>query len=242
MKEKIYTIPINDAFDLDTECPVCVFEKKEEQERIEYTLGASMMEPDARIFTNERGFCHRHTSMLFKCENKLSLALVLKTHIDDLLKDFDGACELASSECRKSGLFNKSKDYPIEELENKIASRANSCAVCEQLGDIMDKFIENILYLYESEPDFKTKFLSSKGFCLNHYLMLVSKAKKCLKGATLKDFCINLSQLEKANFSRLSEEIDWFTKKFDYRYAKEDWKTSRDAVPRGCEKIGSYVD
>ena len=82
MKEKIYTIPINDAFDIDCECPVCEFENQQEKQRIEYTLGASMMEPDSRIFTNKLGFCKHHTSMLLKCENKLSFALVLKTHIE----------------------------------------------------------------------------------------------------------------------------------------------------------------
>ena len=78
MKEKIYTIPINDAFDKDSECPVCEFEKEQELLKIEYTLGASMMEPDERIFTNERGFCEKHTGMLIKQDNKLSFALVLK--------------------------------------------------------------------------------------------------------------------------------------------------------------------
>ena len=242
MKEKIYTIPINDAFDMDTECAICEFEKKEENEYVEYTLGASMMEPDARIFTNERGFCQRHTSMLFNCENKLSLALVLKTHVDDLLKTFDQVRDMALSDKKKTSFFSKATDYPADDIAEKISSRANSCAVCERLDDIMDKFLSNVLYLYDKDPDFKTKFLSSKGFCLKHYSLLLKKAKDDLKGETLKDFCVNLSNLQKANFSRLSEDIDWFTKKFDYRYANEGWKTSRDAVPRGCNKVGSFVD
>ena len=241
MKEKIYTIPINDAFDMDTECALCEFLKKEEQERIEYILGASMMEPDARIFTNENGFCQRHTSMLFKCENKLCLALVLKTHTDELIKSFDKVCTLSEEEGKKS-VFSKGKAYPIDEMENIVSNRSKSCACCKSLEDITDKFVENILYLYEKEPDFKNKFNSSKGFCLNHYALLLTKAKKHMKGDSLKDFCVNLAKIQKENFERLSDEIDWFTKKFDYRYANEDWKTSRDAVLRGCEKIGSYIN
>ena len=242
MAEKIYTIPINDAFDMDTECAICEFQKKEERECIEYTLGASMMEPDARIFTNERGFCHRHISMLFKSENKLSLALVLKTHIDDLLSTFEETCSLAASENQKNGLFSKQKEYPINNIEEKISQRAHKCAVCERVDNIMDKFLENILCLYSKDNDFKTKFLNSKGFCLNHYSYLLKMAKKAYRGNTLKDFCINLSNLQKNNFLRLGDEIDWFTKKFDYRYANEDWKTSRDAVPRGCTKVGGYIE
>ena len=47
MKEKIYTIPINDAFDKNCECAVCAFMREEEKKLIDYTVGASMMEPDA---------------------------------------------------------------------------------------------------------------------------------------------------------------------------------------------------
>jgi biotin carboxylase len=52
--------------------------KAQEQKIIEYTLGASMMEPDFRIITNELGFCEYHTSMLIKQENKLSKDLYEK--------------------------------------------------------------------------------------------------------------------------------------------------------------------
>jgi len=38
MKEKIYTIPVTDAFNTDCECPMCVLEKKLEDENIEYVL------------------------------------------------------------------------------------------------------------------------------------------------------------------------------------------------------------
>ena len=41
MKEKIYTIPINEAVESDSECPFCLIEKKLEKESIEYTLGAA---------------------------------------------------------------------------------------------------------------------------------------------------------------------------------------------------------
>ena len=41
------------------------------------------------------------------------------------------------------------------------------------------------------------------------------------------------------NIARVLDELDWFQKKFDYRYHNEDWKTSRDALQRTMQKIAS---
>ena len=43
MKEQIYTIPVNEAFDTPCECPLCVLEKRLEDEAVEYALGAAMI-------------------------------------------------------------------------------------------------------------------------------------------------------------------------------------------------------
>ncbi|HHT76721.1 MAG TPA: ABC transporter substrate-binding protein, partial [Clostridiaceae bacterium] len=60
MKEKIYTIPVNDAYQSGCACPLCQLEADVEKSTLEYFLGASLMEPDTRIATNQSGFCHEH--------------------------------------------------------------------------------------------------------------------------------------------------------------------------------------
>ena len=56
MKETIYTIPINEAFEAKCGCPLCTLRRKLERDSVEYIMGAAMMEPDVRIETNKRGF------------------------------------------------------------------------------------------------------------------------------------------------------------------------------------------
>ena len=85
-KETIYTIPINEAFEKNTECPLCEIAKRLEKEAVEYALGPAMMEPDYREQSNVKGYCNHHYRMLFKAENKLPLALVLDTHLEELRK------------------------------------------------------------------------------------------------------------------------------------------------------------
>jgi len=84
VKEKIYTIPINEALDADCDCPFCNLQKKLENETLEYTLGPAMMEPNFRIITNEKGFCKPHIKKLIEKRNALSLALIMDTHLDTL--------------------------------------------------------------------------------------------------------------------------------------------------------------
>ena len=50
MKEKLYTIPLNDAVNENDECPFCFIERKLEQDMINFVLGSSSsyMESDIR--------------------------------------------------------------------------------------------------------------------------------------------------------------------------------------------------
>ena len=66
MKEQIDTIPVNDAFAAEDECPFCWLERKAEQSTIRYVAGpgASYMEPDVRAATDKAGFCATHMEKL----------------------------------------------------------------------------------------------------------------------------------------------------------------------------------
>ena len=51
MKEKLYTIPLNDAVNAMDECPFCNIERKIEQDMMDFVLGSgsSYMEKDVRL-------------------------------------------------------------------------------------------------------------------------------------------------------------------------------------------------
>ena len=62
-----FTIPVNEAFeasaaDASCGCPFCALYRKLEEDELDLILGASMMEPDIRIKTNEAGFCRTRSS------------------------------------------------------------------------------------------------------------------------------------------------------------------------------------
>ena len=89
MKEKLHTIPVNEAFDKVSECPVCNMRKELEEKAIDFTMGPSYMEDDVRGETSRLGFCKSHMELLYKNQNRLGLALILKSHMDRVIKDVE---------------------------------------------------------------------------------------------------------------------------------------------------------
>lgn len=89
MQENIYTIPLNDILAHKCGCPICRLEKIIDNNTLSYCMGAAMMETDVRIKTNKLGFCKSHLNSMLSMKNRLSLALLLKSHIIEVdNKDF----------------------------------------------------------------------------------------------------------------------------------------------------------
>ena len=104
MRYHIDTIPVWDAAKIDGECLLCALQRRVELQQIEYSLGASVMEPDVRIQVNKKGFCQHHQRMLFKGDNRLGHALMLESH----LTETRGKLSKAFNDIRKAASGNSS--------------------------------------------------------------------------------------------------------------------------------------
>lgn len=237
MKEKLYTIPVNDAFKGDCECAICTMYQTLESNAIEFTMGPSYMEDDIREVTNEIGFCKKHIHMLYKNQNRLGLALMLSTHLEKTIKDLEGLSQ--SSKASTSGFFKKKvTSNPIKDYIGHVSS---NCFVCNRIEQVFNRYLVTILYLYRTDSDFRSTFQSSKSFCMEHYAALYELAATELSGTVYEEFIKDLNQLFLNNMKRVHEDLVWFTDKFDYRYANEPWKNSKDALPRSILKINGEI-
>ena len=256
MKEKIYTIPVTEAFQTDCECPMCVMEKKLEEEYLTYFLGPSLMEPDCRIDTNDKGFCRRHFELLYnRQENRLGLGLILDTHLTEQNKKLRKLYEDREKQIKKdaqASLFQNASDKLLskpneterllKELIAELDSLQKKCAICGKLEYTMDRYTDVILYLWFRESDFKDTFNSRKGFCLKHLKFLLEGAVKYLNRREAAIFLQSLMELQLPNLERIQQEVSWFTQKFDYRNNDAPWGNSRDAVPRSIQKLTGYSE
>lgn len=243
MKETIYTIPINEAYAVDCECPLCNLERQLETEAVEYSLGAAMMEPDFRVNSNEKGFCNHHFNMMFQSEKKLPLALVLDTHLNEIREKLDGFDKLKEAlTCEKKGIFKKSttKDE-IRSLQKFCDNLQKTCVVCEKVTYTMERYIDTLLYMWAKDDEFKTKFANSKGVCMKHFKMLIDRAPHELKDTDTRVFIAMLIEKQQSELERIQEDIHKFTLKFDYRNRDMDWGTAKDSPKRTIEKLSGYM-
>lgn len=231
MAEKLYTIPVNEAFDVNCECPVCEMWRKLENDDLEFTLGPSYMEEDVRAMTDKAGFCKDHAMKMYNRGNRLGMALMYQTHAYAVIDTFG-----KHKPETKSGFLKKADN---SKFLNYIRELSASCFICDRMKAVFDRYMVTIMYLWKTDEAFKEKVKNSKGFCMEHYGVLVEYAEKELSGKDFEEFVSVVEKHFLDNMKRVKEDLDWFIDKFDYRYKNEPWKNSKDALPRMIEKINS---
>ncbi len=222
--EQIYTIPVNEAFEASAKdsscgCAFCALYRKLEENELDLILGASMMEPDVRIKTNEQGFCRTHYDMMFVRKNRLGMALTLESHLDELREDMKG------------GFLKNASDCAIK----RIDALDKSCYVCNRIELHFQRMIETAVLLWARDENFPEKLRAQPYFCLPHYKMLLMHGKECLSRKNYEEFFKQSSKVVEAYFDELRNDVSWFCKKFDYRYDEEPWYNSKDAVERAIK-------
>lgn len=229
MAEKLYTIPVNEAFDRSLEdpacgCPFCTLYTQLENRELDSTLGAAMMEPDIRIKMNHEGFCRAHYDMMLNRPNKLSLALILESHLSE---------EKAALSPRGLAALRGKGSVTLAELERKD----KECYICAKLDEYMARMTDTAVYLWQTEPDFKKKALMQPYYCLPHFKLFLTVASKGLDRREYGKFYDQISALEDSYLKKLGDDVSWFCKKFDYRYDEEPWYNSKDA----CERAARFM-
>ncbi len=237
MAEKLYTIPVNEAFDMDCECPVCQMYNKLQDDAVDFVMGDSYMEDDVRMETDAMGFCEKHLPLLYKNQNRLGLGLIMLTHMDRQLKEME---QLSKNKVVKAGGFFKKAESTGDALADHMKKQEKSCYVCMRMAKSYERYLATIFYLYETDDAFRQKFATSKGFCMKHYGKLHEMAASSLGNKHRDEFVDKLNEITIANFKRVRDDLEWFTDKFDYRNADAPWKNSKDALIRAMQKTNSY--
>ena len=230
MEEKIYTIPVTQAFEKKDGCPFCRLRKELEDTERELIMGASMMEPDIRIKTNAAGFCRRHYNKMFAMNNRLSLALMLESHLKEQQD------EVA---IRKKSLFGKDNSAKAAENMKKLSG---SCYICERVEEKYAKMVATAVLLWQKQTEFRTLTASQPFFCLPHAAEFLDFARLKLDKKSFPAFAEALDGVQSAYMQSLCDDVSWFCKKFDYRYDAEPWGNAKDSVERAIRFLAGDAE
>jgi hypothetical protein len=234
---------------LDGECLMCALERKTELGEAERYLGASVMEPDVRVRVNDRGFCQKHHAMLFSMSNRLGHALMLESHMieprERTAKIFRKQSEAGDALqnagiAGKFGSKGKNAEAAVREQAAALNELTGTCLMCDTIDENMMRYMHTFFHLYKNDSDFRSRFASGKGLCLPHTGRLLEAAPAELGAKELGEFVATVARLQTENLDRMQEDISGFIKKFDYRYEKESWGTSKDAVERTVNKLRGW--
>jgi hypothetical protein len=237
----IDTIPVWDAYKAGGECPLCRLKLINEANYVSSFIGASVMEPATRVEVNKKGFCLRHNRLMFEGDNKLGLALITHTYMKDTIKALaEGAKKSGAG--RRGGLFGtprggRAPHGHANNLALAAEALAGTCILCERLDNTMHRYAYTILHMWGHEAEFRKAFNASKGFCIPHCAQLLKLAPDYIGGRDMDAFIKELADLQLNNLSRVADELEWFTQKFDYKNKEKPWGSSRDAVERAILKL-----
>lgn len=226
MKPNITTIPITEIFTETEGCPICRMRRMLEEQYVEYITGAAMMAPDVRIQTNRVGFCHRHFSMMDNTGPRLSNALLLQTHIDEL---------------RGKAFPKKLSDPPSKAMLEAIRENHRTCYVCDRIDHDILHLLSTVYVQYGKDEQFRQQYRSQQYICLDHYAVVMGNVnKKSIDKKALTDFYTATNTLTKGYLDTLYDDVTHFTTMFDYRNAGGDYKNSKDSIERSIRFLTSY--
>ena len=227
MRESLLTIPINEVFEPKCGCPLCAMRNSVEEHICEYIMGAAMMEPDVREETNALGFCLTHYNMLLKQNNRLSLALMLNTHLTQLREEVID---------KKDGMFGKSK-------AKKLSEEKETCFVCAKVDWGINHMLETVFTMFKNEESFRKLYSEQEYLCMPHYRRLMNAAPNRLKKDDLKTFQDATDGLAAKYAKTLNEDVKAFCDSFDYRNAgklhNDDMAHVRSSIERAIEFLTS---
>lgn len=215
MRSDICSIPVEEVFEPKEGCPVCRMRNMLENRMAEYITGAAMMEPEVRKVTNEKGFCLRHYKMILSRKNRLSVALMLESHLKEM---------------------EKKVKSPVAKAET------SRCFVCDEVERNMTALISNTLKKYESDMEFRHLFEKQETLCLPHFYELCSAADKKMGRRFRGEFKSAAKELTLRSIESLHGDVKHFCDMFDYRNNGEnaDWGNSRDSLERAVLFLTSY--
>ena len=236
MPNHIHTIPVLDALREPGHCAFCAMFKKLEQDAVLFIMGPAYMEDDVRMETNRVGFCQHHMKLMYENQNRLGLALMLHTYVQQLNKDMNKIIKGRAP----APLFGKDSNSVVTKLKNHLEKTHSTCYVCSKIESTFERYIDTFFHIWGKGGEDSKLISAQKGYCLPHFIQILSAAERLGRGKREK-FLDDIVPAWQNLMTELEEDLDWFVQKFDFRNADAPWKNSKEALTRAMALIGGLT-
>ena len=148
------------------------------------------------------------------CKNRLSLALMLQSHLQDMQKH----------------IFTRKKMFEGKTAKQKKVSAVNNeCFVCSKVDWGMSRILVTLFEMYVQQRDFRDLFAQQEMLCLPHYDLLVSMCTENMDKKYQKQFIDACGELTSKYLDNLEADVSHYCKMYDYRNtgANADWGNSK---------------
>lgn len=229
---------VHDAYAGGGECPLCSLMEGAERTYLLSFQHSRVMEPNVRVQTNRSGFCPDHLGKLFQGENKLGLALVMLTHLQEKLPALRDALEgtvTAAEGGRRDG------EARISAAIRSLETMRDQCFICGLLSQDMERYAWTILYLWRKDRDFAAVLRTSRGFCLSHFCAVLRSAVGLLRADRLSAWLRDVVPLMTGSLGALEKDLTAFTQLHQAGNRSLGTEEERSALSRTLQKLSGKI-
>lgn len=244
MKQQIHTFPLWESIESRSECPFCETLEETEESYISGMFRDMTVDKEFVNYLRNNSFCSNHFARLLEYRDKFGLALLLNQLLAFEIADLESASLRSDIPQDTKTPFQKLLERFISTAPAKDYDRpiTDICPLCQYLKERELDFMTTLIELWKEDLHFRALYYDSKGFCLQHFHSTTALAPQILEGQELDNFLDTSFRIQFESMKQLNEDLSWFIKKFNYQYANEPWKNSKDSLARSILKIKRKKD
>jgi len=204
-------------------CPICHLIKKSIHQSMDSFLYENINDLGARKdIRSALGFCNKHAWQLRQFGDGFGLSIIYQDLIGLLLGKITAV--------NGNSIDGKAIKKIANATDIKRFKKINdNCDYCAKQGEVEKRYVSVLLENFY-EPELHIAFETSFGLCFPHILMAIDRS-------TDKQIASDIIKTEAGKLKKLSEELQEFNRKHDYRFSKEGFGKEGNSWMRAIEKM-----
>jgi len=209
-------------------CPLCSRMKELSLKFLDNLFYERVTDVGTRVnLAKAKGFCNWHAWMSMEIPNSGSgIAIIYKDLLDAEIRElseWEGARSF-SDKRKRSKSRERYRSVFLSPWEDKA-----SCPICEWVKE-HEKFEMGTLLDFIDEEAFSKEFEKSSGICIRHLLLI-------MEGFDKHPNLLLLVKKQVKKYQSLSDELEEFIRKLDYRFSEEPKGSEADSWKRVIEQF-----